>query len=68
MPAVAGSNVPFEVLVIPVPLHVPPEVAAVRSTAVPLKQNGPAGSMLASRNDETVMYIVSVSGQGPVVV
>ena len=68
MPAVAGSKVPTDVLVIPVPLQVPPVVAAVSVTTLSLMQNGPAGVIVASRIADTTMSIVSVSGQAPEVV
>lgn len=54
-PAVAGSNVPAEALVIPVPLHVPPGEAAVKVTEVALAQKGPAGVMVASKSVFTVI-------------
>ena len=67
-PAVAGSKVPADVFVIPVPLQVPPAVAAVSVAALSLMQNGPAGVIVASSIADTTMFIVSVSGQAPEVV
>lgn len=61
----AGSNVPVVALVIPVPLHVPPGVAALSVTAAAVLQNGPAGVMLASAVPVMVMVVVAVSPQEP---
>lgn len=55
-PAVTGSKVPLEVLVIPFPLHVPPGSAALSVTDDALSQNGPAGVIVASSK----VVIVSV--------
>ncbi len=55
VPAIAGSNVPAFASVIPVPLQVPPGVAAVRVTAVSVSQNGPAGVMVASGEGSTTI-------------
>jgi hypothetical protein len=41
-PDTAGSNVPFTELIIPVPLHIPPAILAVRFIDADPTQNGPA--------------------------
>jgi hypothetical protein len=61
-PAVTGLNTPVDAFVIPVPLHVPPAVAAVSVTEVPFEQKGPAGLIVAS-GVATVIVVVFVSVQ-----
>lgn len=58
-PAVPGLNVPFVVLVIPGPAHVPPETDAVKFIAVALTQNGPAGLIIGIVGGFTVTVAVT---------
>ena len=68
IPAVAGSKVPFEAFVIPVPLHVPPAVAADK-----LKEAAPTHTivgcvMVALGIAKTVTKAVSKLPQFPLMV
>ena len=65
MPAVAGSNVPVLVLVIPVPDHVPPMVLADKFIGLALTQKDDKGVMVASAFGVTVTNAVSVFPQEP---
>ena len=51
-PAVAGSNVPVDAFVIPVPLQVPPVSAAIKFTLEAFEQKGPAWVIVASHDAE----------------
>jgi hypothetical protein len=65
MPAVAGSNVPALVLVMPVPDQVPPEVVADKFIGLALTHNEVNGDMVASAFGVTVTNAVSVFPQDP---
>lgn len=67
VPEVAGSKVPFVALVIPVPLQVPPPVAAVRLKAAALAQTGLTFVIVGSADGPTVTVATAVLEQ-PVVV
>src|SRR5688572_30626812 len=54
-PAVAGSKIPTAPFIIPVPLQVPPAVAAERVTDPSVTQKGPAGVMVASGAGSTTI-------------
>ena len=62
---VVDPKLPVEVLLIPVPLHVPPAVAAVKVNGREDWQNGPAGVIVPSGNEFTTITCVSVLGHGP---
>jgi hypothetical protein len=62
----AGSNVPFAAFVIPVPLQVPPAVAAERFTVASLEQKSPGLVIVASGVWLTVISIWSESEHVPV--
>ena len=66
-PADAGVKVPATASVIPVPLQVPPGVAAVRLNGASVVQKGPAGVIVASGAGLTTIEILFVSEQEPVV-
>ncbi len=61
-PATLGLNVPLLEFVIPVPLQVPPVVAADKFTDEWFKQNGPAGFMVASGVSTTIIIAVVIIG------
>ena len=66
-PAVAGLNVPVAVLVMPVPLHVPPPVAAVKFVVGSDKQKGPDGVIVAFGTAFTLIFLDLVEVQPPTV-
>ncbi len=57
-PAVAGSKVPLVVEVIPVPVHVPPDVTALRLNGEAPTQTGVALEIVASAKSVTLMVTV----------
>jgi hypothetical protein len=65
LPIVAseGSHVPDELLLMPGPLHVPPEDAASKSTGGSLTQKLPGFVIVASGTSNTSITISSVSEQ-----
>ena len=63
--SVADPKLPVEALLIPVPLHVPPGLAAVSVKGREDWQNGPAGVIVPSGTEFTTITCVSVLGQGP---
>jgi hypothetical protein len=67
-PAVTGLNIPVEVLVIPVPLQVPPEVAADRVTAASISQKGPTGLIAPLATGFTVILVVELDPHVPGIV
>ena len=67
-PDTEGSNVPVAALVIPAPLHVPPGTDAVRFVAGLVIQKGPAGVIVALGAELTVIEVVFVSLQPPIVI
>src|ERR1043165_9797451 len=60
VPAVAGSNVPAVLLVMPVPDQVPPGAAAVRLNGAEPEQAGAGCVMVALADPSTTRLIVSV--------
>lgn len=64
-PADVGLKVPVVLLIMPVPDHVPPAVAADNVTEAAFAQKGPAGAMVALGGAATVMVIFLVSVQLP---
>ena len=62
VPDESGSKVPAEPDVIPVPVHVPPEVTADMLKAPAPWQTVPASVIVASTNAVTVMVTVEVDG------
>ena len=62
VPAAAGSNVPPDPEVMPVPVHVPPEVTALMLNAPDPRQTGLTSVMVASTNAVTLMVTVEVDG------
>jgi hypothetical protein len=67
-PEVAGLNVPFAAFVIPVPLHVPPPVAAVMLNGTVLVQTGETGVIIVLGTAFTVTVVVLLEGQAPPIV
>ena len=67
-PAVAGLNVPVAPFVIPVPVHVPPGLTAVKLTLAAFEQYGPTWVIVASVEFVIATLNVAVSGQAPDVV
>lgn len=65
MPATEGSNVPLAPLVIPVPLHVPPPVAAERLKEEAATQVDGAVVIVASSRELTFTVTVSVAPHDP---
>ena len=61
----AGLNVPFIASVIPVPLHVPPEVAAVKLNGNASAHIGKTEVMVAFADVVTVIETVSTAPQVP---
>ena|SRR6218665_2387430 len=64
--AEAGSNVPDDAFVIPVPLQVPPGISAVRLNAATLAHCAATAVMFGGVLGVTAMFSTSVSAQGPV--
>ena len=65
IPAMAGSKVPFTASVIPVPLQVPPPVAATKLVGVALTHKEAIGVIVASSLGRTVTIVVSTFPQAP---
>ena len=68
VPATEGSNVPLIGSVIPVPEQTPPGDAAESVTGLSLAQNGPTELMVASNALVTLIEVVAVLPQFPVIV
>jgi len=64
---VAGEKVPLVVSVMPVPLQVPPEVAALRLNGAVPRQTGAVFAMVTLDKDVTVTITVSVAPQVPLI-
>ena len=64
-PEVVGENVPAVPLVMPVPVHVPPVVAAVRLNEEPFTHTALGALIVASGVLITVITTVSAPPQGP---
>ena len=60
-PATLGLNAPVFALIMPVPLHVPPGLAAVKVMGLASMHTDPRFAMVASNGPNTVMVIVPVS-------
>ena len=67
-PAVVGLNVPVVPFVIPIPVHVPPGLTAVKLTLDAFEQNGPAWVIVASVVFVMEILNVAVPGHVPGVV
>ena len=66
VPAEEGEKVPFDVFVIPVPLHIPPVVAALRLNEFPLEHKGDTGVIEELGTALTVMTSWSLPVHVPV--
>jgi hypothetical protein len=63
---VPGEKVPLELFVIPVPLHVPPAVAAFKLNELVFEQTGEIGVMELFGTLFTIIVSWSLPGQAPV--
>ena len=64
-PETEGSKIPLTPSVIPVPVQVPPLLAAIRNCGPSVVQKGPAGEMVAFEAAAIVMLSVAVPPHAP---